>query len=49
MSNLIRFILYITSLLLYCCKGYKVSIVSTEAQPHNSSKRAMDNLQTKTD
>lgn len=33
---------------MYCCKGYKVSIVSTEAQPYNNCKRSRANLQKKT-
>ncbi|WP_024655169.1 Mlp family lipoprotein [Borrelia hispanica] len=43
MSKPIRLILF-SSLILYCCKGYKVSITSTANQTESRSKRDLDNL-----
>ncbi|WP_024655189.1 Mlp family lipoprotein [Borrelia hispanica] len=48
MNKIIRLILY-SSLLLYCCKGYKVDIVPDNNQPKNKSKRSIDNEENETE
>ncbi|WP_330730328.1 Mlp family lipoprotein [Borrelia turicatae] len=49
MNKNIRSLILLSTVFLYCCKGYKISTVPTETQTHTGSKKTLDNLQKKTD
>ncbi|WP_024653008.1 Mlp family lipoprotein [Borrelia persica] len=49
MNKIIIRLILCSSLLLYCCKEYKVDIIPDNNQPQNRSKRSLDNEENETE